>query len=130
MLNNLALWIYLIELTSRVQTFFIILMVGFFLLGLGVLVYSADKSQWIKDEEKKDAFDKIAVKRLKFIAKSLIFCLFMAFIFPSQATMYTMLGINTLKELVSHPKVDDLTSKSLLLLENKINQLLEIKESN
>ena len=116
-MNNLEIWIYLIgvfdNLNCACGIIWVLAIICCLFRAIYVLVEGVHESEILAHKKN--------IKKL-----FLVFCVFLSInvFIPSKEAMYAMLGVNTIKQMASHEKVDDITQKSILLLEKKLDELL------
>lgn len=123
-MDNLALWIYLIEILTDIKFIAVVIFCIVFIIIIILGWCLMPDHQLSKDE-----FNEKIKKYIIFSLKIIIIPLFFSIFIPSEKCMYTYLGIRTIKVIYSNEKTKNITDKSILLLEKKIDELLKPKSN-
>lgn len=116
----LVFWLYLIDLISNLETVLGIITafsgIGLIILFIGYCIFST-----YPDENEKKILNNIShAKKPLFII--FLISIFIAALFPSKTTMYTMAGSHYLNKT-------DIPDKVIKILNNKLDDIIDSKDS-
>ena len=119
---SIELMIYLAGLFSKLEAVAVLFCATTL---IGSIVYLIARSESYQSE--KDDFDQKWGPKLKRAYIAVLFLLTLSVVLPSQKTMLLMTATSVTKEVVKNESIQSLYSKSIKLLEDKIDEELEKK---
>lgn len=113
---ELITMLYIADLANSVCTFLMILsLVSFFATIIAVGAYNGEHY-------------KPALFYAKFLPKVAVASAVIACFIPSQKTIYLMLAVKTSQDIMNNPRIQELGSKALKIIDQKLTELEEIKK--
>jgi hypothetical protein len=122
---ELALLVYAISLLSGIGTFFGITIIALIGVSIGIGIYVADsdeKSYYTDTKNVKRAAN--AIYATKWLWRNLcigIAAAWVIILLPSEKTAYTMVGAYAAQKIAQDPKVEQMGSKVLVIINQKLD---------